>query len=136
MRVCRQPPWNRCEGPEVLVDSIARARVIIKPNPIGDLSHVSASVETVRGIVSSRWRIEGGALYIDIALPVNSRGTVYLPILGVDNPVIDEGESLIWKNEAFVKGIPGVYSGEQVGGSVELHIGSGEYSFKLHGRHT
>ena len=118
-------------GLEADADGPGFEHIKLKPTPIGDLTHVSASVETVRGIVSSRWRIDEEVLFFDFSVPVNSRGTVYLPCLRASNPVIEESGSYIWKNETFVKGVPGVYSGEWIGDYITLEIGSGEYSFRL-----
>jgi len=41
-------------------------KVIIKPYVPEDLNYVSASVNTIRGLVSSSWRKEADALVLDV----------------------------------------------------------------------
>jgi len=45
--------------------------------------YVNASVNTIRGLVSSSWRKEADALVLDVTLPVNSEGKICIPLIGV-----------------------------------------------------
>lgn len=44
-------------------------RIIIAPTPTKKLSHLSASIETVRGTVSSSWTLEGDSFRYEITTP-------------------------------------------------------------------
>jgi len=110
-------------------------QVIIKPHPVRDLSHVSASIETPLGKVSSSWKIEDGDFFIKVSIPVNSQGVVYIPNTGFKNPVITESDVTVWRDEIFVEDAPGIQGGEQTKGYIVFLVGSGRYSFRLTGVH-
>ena len=61
-------------------------RIFIRPHIVGDLRHASASVDSIRGRVSSSWRREGDSLVLDVTLPVNSKGKVSVPTMEFKNP--------------------------------------------------
>jgi len=106
-------------------------RIIIKPHVVGDLKYVSASVNTIRGTVSSIWRREGNSLVLEVSLPVNSKGKVYVPDLGLKNPVVREGDKIVWKDGAYIQGVPGITSGKREAGYIVFEVGSGTYLFRL-----
>ena len=106
-------------------------RIIIKPHIVGDLKHVSASVNTIRGLVASSWRKEEDSLLLKVTLPVNSKGKVSIPDLGLKNPVVKEGEEVIWKDGAYIAGVSGIFSGKRENGYITLKVGSGVYSFRI-----
>jgi alpha-L-rhamnosidase len=117
-------------GIDVDAHSPGYEHVHIKPHPVGDLSHASASVETLRGKVSSHWRVEDGEFFLEVSIPVNSQGTVHISDLGMERPVIEESEATVWRDGSFAEGVPGVFAGEQVEGWTIFQIGSGTYSFR------
>lgn len=53
--------------------------VIIAPKLAGDLTHVSASYETLYGWISVDWRTEGDLFMMELSLPFNCKAKVYLP---------------------------------------------------------
>ncbi len=54
-------------------------RVRIAPRPGGGLTWASTSLETVHGLVSSRWRIDDDVLTLDVVLPDGVTAVVSLP---------------------------------------------------------
>lgn len=84
--------------------------IIIKPHVLGDLKHVSASVNAIRGTVSSSWKKDRDSLVLEVTIPVNSTGKVSVPTLGLKKPKVKEGERVVWKDGSFVKGTDGVVS--------------------------
>jgi alpha-L-rhamnosidase len=104
-------------------------KVIIKPYIPGDLSYVSASVNTIRGLVSSSWRKEANALVLEVTLPVNSEGKVSLPVTGIKNPVIKESGRVLYQAESYLPGASGITSGKREGEYISFNVGSGTYSF-------
>jgi len=83
-------------------------KVIIKPYVPEDLNYVSASVNTIRGLVSSSWRKEADALVLDVVLPVNSEGKICIPLTGFTNPIVKENGRVIYRNNKFVPGVRGL----------------------------
>jgi len=106
-------------------------KIIIKPHVVGDLKYVNASVNTIRGLVSSSWRKEEGSLTLEVTIPVNSKGKVSIPDLGLENPVVKEGNKIVWKDGAYVQGVPGLISGKREKGYITFEVGSGSYSFEI-----
>ncbi len=79
-------------------------------------------------------------LHIKVSVPVGSRAKVYLPRVSsfasyvpISDWEIAENGQTVWKNGAFVKGVPGVETGAQVGSeAVYFMVESGDYSFELY----
>ncbi len=55
------------------------SHIIIRPRIGGGLTQASASMRTIRGRVSSSWKLTGGDFALDVTIPVNSTATVYVP---------------------------------------------------------
>lgn len=53
--------------------------IAIKPFVPSGLTHVSAQVRTVRGIVKSSWRKKDGALELEVTIPANATASVHVP---------------------------------------------------------
>jgi alpha-L-rhamnosidase len=56
--------------------------VSIDPQVPAGLQHVAASVETVRGTVTSSWTVSGRQFALDVTIPVGSTATVQVPNFG------------------------------------------------------
>jgi alpha-L-rhamnosidase len=54
-------------------------RIEINPQPVGTLTSVSASLDTIRGIVRSRWTKSADRFSLTIVVPPNTTATVYVP---------------------------------------------------------
>ncbi len=94
--------------------------VILRPQPVGDLTFVKASCKTVHGTIASHWRIENGAFHWDITIPANTTATVYLPAKDADSTT-ESGNQL---HEA-----KGVNVAGMCGNRLVLNVESGKYSF-------
>jgi len=108
----------------------------IRPQVIGDLQHAEATIETIRGEVSSRWEREDNALFLTVTLPANSRGIVGIPTLGLSDVRVTEGGTVIWEdNQAAgsVSGLQSIRAGEE---TIDTSVGSGTYQFRLQGEKT
>ena len=95
--------------------------IILRPQPVGDVTFVNASCKTVRGTIASHWRIDDGAFHWDITIPANTTATVYLPAKDVENTT-ESGQQL---HEA-----EGVSVREVCGNRLVLELASGEYCFR------
>ena len=103
----------------------------IKPHVLGDLTHASASIKTIRGVVSSSWKKTGDSLVLNVIIPANAKGKVSVPALSLKNATITEGGKAVWKDGAYVKGVAGITAGKQEAGYYTFDVGSGEYGFKV-----
>ena len=66
---------------------------IIKPALAGDLTFAEAKTESLYGAILSRWEKKGGGIQMNIAVPVNSTATVYVPAMEL-NSVTESGVAI------------------------------------------
>jgi hypothetical protein len=55
-------------------------RIRISPQPVGGISWVKASLETIRGRVTTQWTRRDGRFTLKILIPPNTTATVYMPV--------------------------------------------------------
>jgi alpha-L-rhamnosidase len=93
-------------------------RVVIRPRPGGGLTHARGEFHSVRGRISSSWKIEDGLFSLEVLIPPNTSATVHVPSKdGVSEggrPVGEAGDVELLRAE----------EGETV-----LSVGSGRYEF-------
>lgn len=76
------------------------------------LGQVTASIETVRGLVSSSWiRNKNGSLSMDVVVPVNSKAEIYVPLMTANHNSIRSPEGASYLREADGYAVFGVGSG-------------------------
>ena len=102
--------------------------ITLRPVPVGDLKYASASVETVRGFVSSRWERTDTELRYVVDIPANTKATVGVPTNGWSNPVIREGDAILWRNGAF-EGAQDISFVAEEHNHIVVSVGSGQYTF-------
>lgn len=117
----------------IVIDPLSPAfrKIIIKPHVTGDITHVSASLNTICGMVASSWRKTNDSLTLDVVVPVNSRASVSIPVLDFASPVIRESCELIYRNGDMVKDVAGVGSVTKEKDYITFQVGSGSYSFRI-----
>jgi hypothetical protein len=54
-------------------------KILIRPQPVSDLTWVRASYDSIRGRIVSRWKHEGGKFTLQLTVPANTTATVFLP---------------------------------------------------------
>ena len=60
-------------------DNSGFQKIVIAPQPVGDLKFVDASYDTLYGTISVNWKIEGDQFKMDLDIPHNCTAKVYLP---------------------------------------------------------
>ncbi|MFH0918844.1 MAG: alpha-L-rhamnosidase N-terminal domain-containing protein [Fibrobacterota bacterium] len=103
----------------------------IAPHAVGGMTACSASVMTVRGLVSSRWVKSPGEFDLNVAIPVNSFATVCLPKWS--NMTLRESGTAIWQSNAPAGSVAGLAFKDSTGAHVSWTAGSGNYTFVLTG---
>jgi alpha-L-rhamnosidase len=109
--------------------SVAYNDIIIKPSVIGDLTWAKGSYHSVRGNICSSWWKFGNDFHLEITIPANTKGTVYLPLFENALPDIYEGnfalveKGVINNSGQFVKMI------KLTNQFAILNVGSGKYHF-------
>lgn len=94
--------------------------ITIAPHPGGKLSYASAKLETMYGMVSSSWKIEGTRFILDVEIPPNTSADITLP--GAAKTDIAESGSPLTQ-------AAGVSSGKVSGKDLHVAVGSGIYHF-------
>jgi hypothetical protein len=97
-------------------------KTIIKPAMPGDLTWVKASYNSVYGQIESYWTREGGRLTLNVAIPPNSAGVVYVPA-GPGANVTESGKPA---DQAI-----GVKFLRAEDGAAVYEVASGRYSFSV-----
>jgi alpha-L-rhamnosidase len=108
-------------------------QIIINPYAVGDLKYVSASLKTVRGMVSSSWTKNRSSLVLNVTLPVNSEAKVSIPKIGLENILVKESGKVIWEKGSYVAGVAGITSGSENNKCVTFEVGAGTYFFEISG---
>jgi hypothetical protein len=103
-------------------DSAGFKRIVINPQPVGDVTWVKASYDSIRGKITSDWKRNGGKFTLKVSIPANTTATVYVPAASLNS--VGEG-SLNWP---AIKA-KGVNSFRFENGRAILEIGSGDYTF-------
>jgi alpha-L-rhamnosidase len=101
------------------------ARIVIRPLVPTGLDSVSASIETVRGRVASRWRRTGQGLELDVTIPANATARIYVPAASSAS-VHEIGEGDVEAGRADGVAFVGVE-----GDRVVYDVGSGSYRFRV-----
>lgn len=95
------------------------SKIIIKPQPAGDLTWAKGSYKSIKGLIVSDWKIDGSKFLLNVSVPPNTGTTVYIPSknMGV---IRQDGRALaniVYKD-----------------GYAIVKIGSGNYSFVAENR--
>jgi hypothetical protein len=54
-------------------------KIIIRPQPVGNLKWVKASYDSIRGRISSEWKWSNGRFALKVMIPANTTATVFVP---------------------------------------------------------
>jgi alpha-L-rhamnosidase len=92
--------------------------IVIRPRPGGGLTHARGEYDSVRGRISSAWKIEGDRFELEVAIPPNTTATVHVPVA--------DGVSEGGKPVEEVEDVELLGAGE---GETVLSVGSGRYEF-------
>ena len=112
--------FNWLAGIQAAPEAVGFDRIVIRPQIVGDLTWVRSQYDSIRGPIVSNWRRDGNTLHLDVAIPVNTTATVYLPAAEADD-VTESGKPLAQA--------PGVRPLGREGESLVLEIQSGSYAF-------
>ncbi|MGE5326550.1 MAG: family 78 glycoside hydrolase catalytic domain, partial [Deltaproteobacteria bacterium] len=105
----------------------------IEPQMVEDLHSASATMETIRGRVSSSWaRLDDGST-MEVDIPAGSDAVVVVPKpQELTHPSVQEGEYMVWKDGKYMPGDPGIRSATvENDGRIAFELGSGHYEFRL-----
>ena len=75
------------------------------------------------------------AFKYDVTIPVGATADVHVPLMGMEDAHVTESDAAVWADGKFVAGAKGVRSvvPQPAAGTVVAQVGSGSYSFAVHG---
>lgn len=112
--------YRKMVGLDTYEDGVGYRHIRIQPHPGGGLSYASASLETYYGKVSNSWKIKNHRIVMDVAIPANTRATIYLPATNAGD-ISESGNTL--------SAVKGFSIKDAKDGYVIIDTGSGEYHF-------
>ena len=105
-------------------------KIRIEPEVVRDLSWSSASLESIRGLVSSSWTREGDRFRLEVVVPPGSEAEIYIPKLRRQQLTVRESGKVVWANDAYQAGVAGITGARQTDRAVIISTGAGRYVFE------
>jgi len=107
--------------------------ITIRPRIQEGLTHASATIRTVRGLARVAWEGTEGSFRMQASIPANATAMISVPKAGMDKPRVAESERIVWEDNGFVDGTPGIEGAMEDDTYVNFRVGSGTYNFTLTG---
>jgi alpha-L-rhamnosidase len=101
-------------------DAVGFDKIVIRPQPVGDLNWVKASYDSAHGKVVSEWTRNAEKFNLRVRVPVGATATVFLPA--------KEGTLVTESGKPCERG-NGVQLLRREGANAVLSVGSGDYDF-------
>ena len=76
--------YRKMVGLDTYEDGVGYKHIKIKPHIGGGFTYASASLDTYYGKVSNSWKVENHKILMDVAIPANTKATIYLPAANAD----------------------------------------------------
>ena len=104
-------------------------KVIIAPMPVGDLTFVKASTETLYGTVASEWKKSGDSFTLTVKIPANTTAEVSMP--ATESSIITEaGNELVKQGQQSATNANIVFT-KLCCGRAYFEVLSGTYTFEV-----
>jgi alpha-L-rhamnosidase len=114
--------YKALAGIQPAPDAVGFDQIIIRPQPVGDLTWVNASVDSVRGRIASAWERTAGRLRLRVTIPANATALVHVPATEV---------ARITESGCLAPKAPGVTFVRMEGNAAVFAVGSGDYDFRV-----
>jgi hypothetical protein len=95
-------------------------KIIIRPQPVGDIQWVKGSYNSIRGEITSEWKRDNDRFILNVTIPANTTATIFVPARP-QTKVIESGVP--------AQNSPGVKFVRFQGDRMIYTVGSGKYEF-------
>jgi alpha-L-rhamnosidase len=95
-------------------------KIIIRPQPVGNLKWVKASYDSIRGRISSKWKWSNGGFTMKVVIPANTTATVFVPSMP---------ETKVSEGKVAAEDSLGVIFLRREDNRMVYMVGCGEYEF-------
>lgn len=96
-------------------------KIIIAPQPVGDLTWAKASYDSIHGKIKCHWKREAGRFEMTVRIPANTTATVYVPA---------KSAAAVTADDRPATKAPGVTFLRQDGDRAVFAVESGKYEFE------
>jgi alpha-L-rhamnosidase len=96
------------------------AKILIRPEPGGELTHARTSYDSIRGPIETEWKLSDGRFLLDVIVPPNAVAEIHVPTLDAES-VTESGRP--------ARSSPGVTFVRRDAEEAVYAIGSGRYAF-------
>jgi len=114
--------YKALAGIQPAPDAVGFDKIIIRPQPVGDLRWVRARFDSVRGRVASEWRKTEKRFVLEVTIPANATARVHVP--ATEARRVTEGGRP-------ATAAPGVKFVGMEGNAAVFAVGSGHYAFAV-----
>ena len=99
--------------------SIAFKQIVIRPQPVGDVTFAHGSYHSPYGLIKSEWKKNNAVFELAVTIPANTTATVYLPVgnISADGKPVNQVRDI-----RFIR---------KEGSQALYAVGSGSYHFKV-----
>jgi alpha-L-rhamnosidase len=112
--------WNTLAGIQICEEFPGFKRIIIKPEPVGDLKTVNARYETNFGRLLVNWSLDKEGLNLHLEIPPNTSALLIPPVIEPGVPLKENGKNVM-ENK-----LPGIKIDNR-----QILLSAGTYNFKL-----
>ena len=102
-------------------DSAGFKKIIIHPQPVGDVTWAKASYDSIRGKITVDWKRTDGNLTLKTTIPANTTATVFVPA---------KAESKVTESGVAAEHSAGVKFLRREGDRMVYSVSSGSYEFR------
>jgi hypothetical protein len=96
-------------------------KIIIKPQPVGDVTWTKASYDSIYGKIAAAWKRTDGKLTLEVTIPANTAATVFVPA---------KPESKVTEDGMAAEQSAGVKFLRRANDRMIYSVGSGTYEFR------
>ncbi|MBS1520860.1 MAG: family 78 glycoside hydrolase catalytic domain [Bacteroidetes bacterium] len=110
--------YNGLGGIDAAAGAIASNKIVIKPEPVSDITYAKTSYHSPYGVISTDWKKSDSKFELTVQIPANTSAAIYLPANKSDN-IREAGKSIntnkdlkfiTYKNgKALIKTGSGIY---------------------------
>lgn len=111
--------------------SRAYKHIRIQPLVPKNLTWAEASLETVYGLISSKWQYQQELFELKVIIPANTTAEICFPYLSEEHKRITEGNHTVWRNGKFTGKVPGLRKAALNNNTISLVVDSGAYRFLM-----
>ncbi|MFI5185840.1 MAG: family 78 glycoside hydrolase catalytic domain [Chitinophagales bacterium] len=107
-------------GIDTYSDDPGYKHIKIMPHTGGGLTFANADLKTYYGNISSHWKIDNDKLQLDVEIPPNTKGAIYIPGASAE---------LVMENNVALSSVSDIKVNGKEGNYIVVEIGSGKYHF-------